>query len=157
MFRMKSLRLGNFRTILEMLGPDGRSEDESTKPPAAGERLRSSRADAFKDKLGRIPDDRRATSYVPLERLARLYSEARTPEKPPDIAPANDDMVAAELRLSQAKTVEQLRLLRRSFAMRNHPDRVPDWLRNEATRRMCIANALIDIAMRDRARKRGRG
>jgi hypothetical protein len=41
--------------------------------------------------------------------------------------------------------------------MRNHPDRVPDWLRDEATRRMRIANAMIDTAIREKLNKRKRG
>jgi hypothetical protein len=152
MFRIKSLRLGNFRTILEMLGPDGQSEDERARSPAAGARVRPRSPRTFKDHLDRMPD-----TYVPLERLAQLYGEARPQEPPPDIAPADDKAVAAELRLSSAKCGDDLRRIRRRFAMGNHPDRVPEWLRDEATRRMRIANALIDGAMREKLKTRPRG
>jgi hypothetical protein len=157
MFRMKSLRLGNFRTILEMLGPDVQEDDETARSPTVGGRLRSRHARAFRDGLNRMPDDRLEGSYVPLERLARLYGETRSQEPPPPVAPADDDAVAAELRLSTARSGEDLRRIRRSFAMRNHPDRVPDWLRDEATRRMRIANALIDDAMHEKLERRKRG
>ena len=158
MFGMKTLRLGNFRSILEMLGPDGQVEDRQvedggTTSPDAGASLRSGQAGALKEGLHRVPDDRPGMSYIPLERLARLYDEARVQEPPPRIAPADDQSVAAELCLSTARTGDDLRQIRRSFAMRNHPDRVPDWLREEATRRMRIANALIDRAMRDKVKK----
>jgi hypothetical protein len=156
MFRMKSLRLGNFRSILDMLGPDEQRDDEKARPPATGARLRSS-SRALKDDLDRMPDARRQASYMPIERLAGLYYEAQAEDAPPVFAPADDAAVAAELRLSAARTGDDLRRIRRSFAMRNHPDRVPDWLREEATRRMRIANALIDQAMRDKLKKRPRG
>jgi hypothetical protein len=153
MFRMKTLRLGNFRSILEMLGPDGQAEDAGTTSPDAGASLPSGQAGVVKDTLRRMPDDGWEGAYIPLERLARLYDEAGVQQPPPRIAQADDQSIAAELHLSSARTGEDLRQIRRSFAMRNHPDRVPDWLREEATRRMRIANALIDRAMRDKVKK----
>jgi hypothetical protein len=153
MFRMKSLRLGNFRSILEMLGPEGHDEEEAGPGPASSARLHARHPQPFRDAFERMPTDRRERSYVPLERLARLYGEDRADADPPPIPPADDAAVAAELRLGAARSREDLRRIRRSFAMRNHPDRVPAWLREEATRRMTIANALIDRAMRDRGKK----
>jgi hypothetical protein len=152
MFRMKSLRLGNFRSILDMLGPEGNSEDRKAASRGPGSSSRSAPAGASKGGFRRIPDDRPEAAYVPLEKLARLYGESRLPDQP-SVAEADDAAVAAELRLSTAKTREDLRQIRRSFAMRNHPDRVPEWLRDEATRRMRIANAMIDGAMRAKGRK----
>ncbi len=46
----------------------------------------------------------------------------------------------------------EIRSIRRAFAMRNHPDRVPAELRGRATQRMTIANALIDEALRSAER-----
>jgi hypothetical protein len=153
MFRMKSLRLGNFRSILELLGPDGQNDEEQAAPSGAAGAARPRQTHAFPDGLAGLPDGGREATYVPLERLARLYDETRPQEPPPDIARADDATVAAELRLTRVMTEEDLRRVRRSFAMRNHPDRVPDWLREEATRRMRIANALIDRAMREKRKK----
>lgn len=156
MFRIKSLRLGNFRSILEMLGPEGHGDDDTVPPRGSSARPGPARASPFRDVLDRIPDDRRERGYIPLDRLARLYGEQRPEGTQPAVWPADDDAIAAELRLGSARTREDLRHIRRTFALRNHPDRVPDWLRDEATRRMTIANALIDTAMRERAKKSSR-
>jgi hypothetical protein len=153
MFRMKSLRLGNFRSILEMLGPDGHDDDEIARSRAAASRREARPMRGYRDGLDRATDERRERRYIPLERLARLYGDSRSETPTPPVWPADDAAIAAELRLASARTGEDLRRLRRSFAMRNHPDRVPAWLREEATRRMTIANALIDRAMHDRGKK----
>ena len=153
MFRMKSLRLGNFRSILEMLGPDGPDGDEAAGPRPSRVRPHADPVRAFGNAFDRLTDDGGDRDYVPLDHLARLYDEARPDGKQPKIYPADDEAIAAELCLGAARTGEDLQRIRRSFAMRNHPDRVPAWLRDEATRRMTIANALIDRAMRDRRKK----
>jgi hypothetical protein len=153
MFRMKSLRLGNFRSILEMLGPDGHDEEEAGSSAASSARLHARQSRPVRDVFEGMQTDRRERNYVSLERLARLYGEGRGDATPPPVPVADDAAIAAELRLASARTREDLRRIRRSFAMRNHPDRVPDWLREEATRRMTIANAMIDRAMRDRQKK----
>lgn len=152
MFRMKSLRLGNFRSILEMLGPEGHGEEDAASSGASA-RPQPRHPRSFGDAFERIPDERRERRYIPLDRLARLYGEDRPEGGQPPVWPADDAAIAAELRLGTARTGEDLRRIRRSFAMRNHPDRVPAWLRDEATRRMTIANALIDRAMHDRGKK----
>lgn len=151
MFRIKSLRLGNFRSFLDMLGPEGRGEDEERTAPRA-EAPAQRAAPLFGDLFDTSGQERPERRYVPLDRLARLYGEQQ-PDGVQPPWPADDAAIAAELRLGSARTGEDLRRLRRSFAMRNHPDRVPAWLRDEATRRMTIANALIDGAMRNRAKK----
>jgi hypothetical protein len=77
--------------------------------------------------------------------------DAPRPSLYPD-EPAED---AADLVLDPARILIQLGLhagatdaevmrLRREFALRNHPDRVPAELRDIATQRMMIANDLID-------------
>jgi hypothetical protein len=150
---MKSLRLGNFRSILEMLGPDGHAGDDAAGPRPSRARPHADPIRAFGNAFDQFKDDHGERNYVPLDRLARLYDEDRPDGKQPKICPADDDAIAAELCLGSARTGEDLQRIRRSFAMRNHPDRVPDWLRDEATRRMTIANALIDRAMRERRKK----
>lgn len=151
MFRMKSLRLGNFRSFLDLLGSDEEEETAAAEQRAANARQRLRQPRPFAERTARMTDDRR---YVPLDRLARLYGEDRPEGALPLYAPADDASVADELRLATARTGEDLRRIRRSFAMRNHPDRVPAWLRDEATRRMTIANALIDHAMREKRKKK---
>jgi hypothetical protein len=57
------------------------------------------------------------------------------------------DGLACELGLAAASTPEELHRIRRRFALSNHPDRVAPALRAVATRRMMIANRLIDEAL----------
>jgi hypothetical protein len=56
----------------------------------------------------------------------------------------------AELHLTPNLTCEDLARIRREFAKLNHPDRVLPPEREEATRRMTIANSLIDEALRSK-------
>jgi hypothetical protein len=57
--------------------------------------------------------------------------------------------ILSELGLHRDATEAEISVLRREFALRNHPDRVPSELRDIATQRMMIANDLMDrhIAM----------
>ncbi len=52
--------------------------------------------------------------------------------------------IVSELGLRAGISDADITLLRREFALRNHPDRVPAELRDVATQRMMIANDLID-------------
>ncbi|MET3855684.1 hypothetical protein [Rhizobium sp. OAE497] len=67
------------------------------------------------------------------------------PEHLSRTAPAD---IAAELAISAADTVQSLGEKRRAFAKLNHPDRVAPQFRDNATRRMTLANLLIDEAVR---------
>lgn len=66
------------------------------------------------------------------------------PIAPPSIEP---DAIALELGLADAAPADFGRL-RRTFALTNHPDRVPPHLRQIALKRMQVANGLIDEAKR---------
>lgn len=59
-----------------------------------------------------------------------------------------------ELGLDRAKGTADFNRLRRSFAFRNHPDRVAPHLRQRAMVRMQVANMLIDDARRRVEKKR---
>ncbi|MFA7306092.1 MAG: molecular chaperone DnaJ [Hyphomicrobium sp.] len=52
--------------------------------------------------------------------------------------------ILSELGLHSDATEGEISMLRREFALRNHPDRVPADLRDIATQRMMIANDLMD-------------
>lgn len=52
--------------------------------------------------------------------------------------------ILSELGLHSDATEYEIAMLRREFALRNHPDRVPADLREIATQRMMIANDLMD-------------
>lgn len=55
--------------------------------------------------------------------------------------------IAAELAITAFMSHEELNRLRRRFALANHPDRLAPVHRDTATRRMMIANRLIDEAI----------
>jgi len=96
------------------------------EPPAA-----FARADAYEDAQGDPPP-------------------APPPERPP--APPSDDLdaIARELALPSLTTRAALLQARRRFMWANHPDRRPDWPRDLATRRVALANMMIDRALRGR-------
>lgn len=62
------------------------------------------------------------------------------------------EAIAQELGLHKMKTSTDFGRLRRSFAFKNHPDRVAPHLRQRAMVRMQVANMMIDEAKR-RAKK----
>jgi hypothetical protein len=98
----------------------------------------------------------RLRSYISAGLLARLYSDglhrqraSETAPEPPPLSPKSEhDQVVDELHLTPNLTPNDLKLLRRKFAKANHPDRVSPATREQATRRMTIANVLIDEALR---------
>lgn len=51
--------------------------------------------------------------------------------------------------LRQDLSIKELSRLRRQFASEHHPDRVPTAERNSASRRLAIANDLIDLAIQN--------
>lgn len=89
--------------------------------------------------------------------LDELAVEAATAEQrdtvqtPEEIAPetlsVEPEEIAVELGLDTARPAD-LGQLRRAFALKNHPDRVPPLLRQRALQRMQVANVLIDEARR---------
>jgi hypothetical protein len=93
------------------------------------------------------------SGYVAAETLAGLYMTDEPPVAEVADAQLPEGSLGEELRLSPGLTVDALLRLRRRFALRNHPDRVAPSLRARATRRMKLANALIDAAL-ERARQR---
>ncbi|WP_416064383.1 hypothetical protein ACK9YZ_15325 [Rhizobium sp. ZK1] len=70
------------------------------------------------------------------------------PVMPAHLARIAPEEIAAELAISSADTQQTLNEKRRAFAKVNHPDGVAQPFRNNANRRMTIANLLIDEAMR---------
>ena len=98
------------------------------------------------------------------DRAMRAYGdaaeggEAKRPaggDAPAHLQPALEDLffldpksIAKELGISPKTSPEDLDRARRAFAMRYHPDRVPEELRERAALRMQIANVLIDEAKR---------
>lgn len=79
--------------------------------------------------------------YLELREAALL---ART------VKPTDPQSIARELAINARMSFSDLNSLRRRFALANHPDRVPECDRDNATRRMMVANMLIDHALQSR-------
>jgi hypothetical protein len=90
---------------------------------------------------------RTSTLSDPLE----SYLEHADKNSAPHVVRAADARsVADELHITAQMTLSDLNRLRREFALTNHPDRVPSAERENATRRMMVANMLIDGEMKRR-------
>jgi hypothetical protein len=86
------------------------------------------------------------------EAMSRIYADEEfvAPTLPQACEP---DTLACELGLAEGLTTREIERIRRSFALANHPDRVSADQRDLATRRMTVANMLIDKALAERRRK----
>ena len=86
---------------------------------------------------------------------AQMYVDADLTEATPPAPPRSvEEAVAQELRLSDDLEPAELERMRRTFAYRNHPDRVGPAHQARALLRMTVANVLIDQALKTaRARK----
>lgn len=97
------------------------------------------------------------------DRVLREYGDNSAPVAPvregadsaPHLQPALEDLffldpdsISRELGIKPKSRPEELDRARRAFAMRYHPDRVPEEFRERAALRMQIANMLIDKAKR---------
>lgn len=88
-------------------------------------------------------------SSVSSEFVAGLYNQTAGVSPPaagPDLQPVQPDRIAAELGLDRPTPPKNLDRLRRAFAFKNHPDRMPAEQRERAMLRMQVANRLIDEA-----------
>lgn len=80
--------------------------------------------------------------------LEELVFDAGTAaDSPPPQTSTEPADIAADLAITPAMSQEELHRLRRRFALANHPDRLAPHYRDSATRRMMIANRLIDDAL----------
>ena len=86
----------------------------------------------------------RASVDLYLEQQMESHVQPRAPLK------TDPQAIAAELAISDRMDIADLRRLRREFALANHPDRFNGEERLDATRRMMIANVLIDNAVKQR-------
>jgi len=93
------------------------------------------------------PDDMQAEP--PRASAAREAPEAGAIHSDWEMPEASDPTsLIAELGLRPQMTPDELKRLRRDFALRNHPDRLHPARRETASRRMKTVNALIDAALR---------
>jgi hypothetical protein len=75
------------------------------------------------------------------------YLDEDEPPAPASQAPTAE-AIAKELNLTDDLDADEIRRVRRDFARVNHPDLAPEMARDVATRRMQIANELIDSALK---------
>jgi hypothetical protein len=94
-----------------------------------------------------------AITQSPAGAPASLYASAEPPAGDEFEIPGLET-VPDDLRLTARMTTDDLHRIRREFALKNHPDRVPPAFRALATSRMVAANTLIDEAL---ARRRQKG
>jgi len=88
--------------------------------------------------------------------LEAYLEHRRKDSLPPALRPADPQAIAEELRISAKMSLKDLRRLRRAFAVANHPDRAGAAVRENANRRMTIANMLIDREIERRGVSRPR-
>lgn len=112
------------------------------------ERLQAENTGLFPDRALREYGD----NAGPAPRQEQARPGAATP---PHLQPALDDLffldpetISRELGIKPKSKPEELDRARRAFALRYHPDRVPEEFRERAALRMQIANMLIDEAKR---------
>jgi len=92
-----------------------------------------------------------AASYLDEE---TIYFEDAVAPLLEAIVSCEQDAIAEELGLHQNLSLNDLKKLRRAFARDNHPDRLDPSKRELATRRMTIANMLIDREIRQKSSAR---
>lgn len=76
-----------------------------------------------------------------------VYDPSTAADMPPPKTSTDPRDIAAELAITAETTTAELYRLRRGFALDNHPDRLAPHYRESATRRMMIANRMIDDAI----------
>ena len=134
----------DFETVLGLISQA--ADDDARLRRATTDQLLS-----LLETLDGMPEPGPRFAYVPVGALGRLYAAEGTSRTAGRTPPKSDqEAVAAELRLNPLLTVDDLKRLRRLYAAANHPDRVPPAQREQATRRMTIANMLIDQALAER-------
>jgi hypothetical protein len=99
--------------------------------------------------------DRAIREYGDNAEQAEPKKAKQAPQNPANLQPALEDLffldpdsISRELGIGPKSKPDELDRARRSFALRYHPDRMPEELRERAALRMQIANMLIDEAKR---------
>jgi len=155
---MKSLNGQDRDEFLKALEEARRAALDRDEAPSES-RVRPESAHTTNFEFRRVIDDMagKVRSYVSARLLSRLYAEngaqqAGTtnggPATPPLPPRSEHDTVLDELHLTPGLSAADLVRLRREFAKTNHPDRVQPPGREQASRRMTIANSIIDEALR---------
>ncbi|TYR31101.1 hypothetical protein FY036_16880 [Mesorhizobium microcysteis] len=111
------------------------------------ERLQAENIELFRDRAAQEYGENAGSGEAPPVKPATAT--------PAHLQPALEDLffldpesISRELGIKPKSKPDELDRARRAFAMRYHPDRMPEELRDRAALRMQIANMLIDEAKR---------
>ncbi|MDR9773476.1 hypothetical protein RJJ65_12535 [Rhizobium hidalgonense] len=144
-----------FQSVLERLKAEDETAEEAEAP--AAHRVSGLGTGLAFDVLEgvSVASQRVGQAYFDnLEQEAAAGVEQPAPALPPEpvmpdyLTRTAPQEVAAELAISAADTPLTLSEKRRAFARANHPDSVALPFRDNATKRMMLANLLIDEALR---------
>lgn len=151
-----------FQSVLTRLDEEGKQDEDGMDQPAFRQ---SGLKTAFVAATTEADTDSEATGHAARDAYLDLLEDIPEPEAepmgeeetvqpavkptPPHLLRLAESEIAEELAVSQTDTAETLAEKRRRFAKDNHPDRVPEALRDNATLRMKTANLLIDRAIKD--------
>ena len=149
-----------FQSVLTRLDEEGREEAEGPVSPAFRQPgLKTGFVVATAGMDAAEPGHSAGSAYLdllaeigPPDPLPAGEPEAAEPAEepvPPHLLRLTEAEIAEDLGLGPAHSAETLAERRRRFAKDNHPDRVPEALRDNATLRMKTANLLIDRAIKD--------
>lgn len=143
-----------FQSVLERLKAESEAVEEE---PPAGRRVSGLNTGLAFDVMEGVSAASQRLDQAYFDTIEReAPAEAAAPEPSPEPEPVmpehltriSPQEVAAELALSESDTLQTLGEKRRAFAKANHPDGVALPFRDNATKRMKLANLLIDEAMR---------
>ncbi|CCF20223.1 conserved protein of unknown function [Pseudorhizobium banfieldiae] len=151
-----------FQSVLTRLDEEGKQDEDGTDQPTFRQ---AGLKTAFVAATTEADTDSEATGHAARDAYLDLLEDIPEPETepmgeqvteqppeeptPPHLLRLAEAEIAEELAVSQTDTAETLAEKRRRFAKDNHPDRVPEALRDNATLRMKTANLLIDRAIKD--------
>jgi hypothetical protein len=121
-------------------------------PAAEAPRRPKAAAHAMGAILGSAPERVEPPPIDAIGSLTRVYADETAAAEPVDPPACHPEALARELQLEPGMSPRDLERIRRNFALANHPDRVAPPDRDLATRRMALANVLIDQALRQSRR-----
>jgi hypothetical protein len=150
---MSDRRTHPFQRALDEASQKDRAPNDSGAGPTGGPRVRGVAFGAAPGSGGK------ARFGLALDWTDELGDRPTPPPQPPSREPARRSgdtsaVIAIELGLGTALTLDQLTSRWRDFVWRNHPDRQPEAARERANARVAIANTLYDRARRDLAKAR---
>ncbi|MCL6707211.1 hypothetical protein M8R20_09380 [Pseudomonas sp. R2.Fl] len=142
-----------FQSVVDRLLAEAPEPEETGAPPPAGA-PRGLAASFLAGATEAEDADRTAPRFDPYREAALTApppppkpTEPEKPPMPPYLKRLGEAEIAEDLGIAPGDDAGRLADRRRAFALLNHPDRVAQDYRAQATVRMTIANALVDDAL----------